>query len=115
MQVVADCQPVPLVPHSDHCLMLHVPELDLAAPQHGVGAVPVVVVAHAAVVDHGREVGMVVVVRTVMVAVGVGNDGQATEQVLRAKHLAIRHPVLRIPGDNNYKLRTLVRWSIKGR
>ena len=38
--------------------------------------VPVVVVVEGAVVDHGGDVGMVVVVGPVVVAVGVRNDGQ---------------------------------------
>ena len=38
--------------------------------------VPVVVVVEGAVVDHGGDVGMVVVVGPVVVAVGVSNDGQ---------------------------------------
>ena len=53
---------VPGLPDGDVRLMLHVPELDLASPDHGVRAVPVVVVGLGAVVHHGGEVGVVVLI-----------------------------------------------------
>lgn len=45
--------------------MLEVPELDFAAADHGVRSVTVVVVVDAAVVDHGRQVGMVVLLNEI--------------------------------------------------
>ena len=50
------------IPDSHQSLVVLIPELELAAPDHLVGAVPVVVVRHAPVVDHGGEVGVLVVV-----------------------------------------------------
>ena len=52
------------IPDSHQSLVVLIPELELAAPDHLVGAVPVMVVRHAPVVDHGGEVGVLVVVGT---------------------------------------------------
>jgi hypothetical protein len=51
---------VVFVTDGDPGVVLVVAELDLAAADHGVGAVAVVVVVQRPVVDHGRQVGMVV-------------------------------------------------------
>ena len=57
--------------------MVHVSELHLAATDHGEAAVLIVVVLQAAIVNHSREVGMLVLVRTEVVAVGISHYGQS--------------------------------------
>ena len=49
-------------PDSYQCLVVFVPELQFTAAHYLVCAVPVVVVAHTAVVDDGGQVGVLVVV-----------------------------------------------------
>lgn len=48
------CQHIIFITNGDIRIVGQVPELDLAASDHGVGAVTVVVVVEATVVDHGR-------------------------------------------------------------
>ena len=60
-------------------------------------SVSVVVVGHTAVVDDGREVGVLVIVRTVMVTVGICQDGEATEKVPGPEDRTKSHPVLDVP------------------
>jgi len=78
-------------------VVLEVPEFGLAASKLSVRAVPVVVVVHAAIVDHGRNERVLVVVGAVVVAVGVHNDGEALEEVLVAEHRPAHHAVLGVP------------------
>lgn len=78
-------------------VVLEISQLGLAAGQLGVRAVSVVVVVHAAVVDHGRDEGVLVVVGAVVVAVGVHDDGKALEEVSVAKHRSTHHSVLGVP------------------
>ena len=53
-------QNIIFVSDGDPGVMFEVPEFDLTASDHGVCAVSVVVVVQAAVVDHSRQVRMVV-------------------------------------------------------
>ena len=61
------------------------------------GSVSVVVVGDAAVVDDGREIGVLVVVRTVVVTVGISQYGEATEEVPGPEDRTKGHPVLDVP------------------
>jgi len=54
------CEDVVFVSDGDPRVVLEVPELDLTASDHGVRSVAVVIVVNGAVVDHGRQVRMVV-------------------------------------------------------
>lgn len=78
-------------------VVLKVTQLGLTAGQLGVCAVPVVVVVHAAVVDHGRDERVLVIVRAVVVAVSVHDDGEALEEVTVAEHRTTHHSVLGVP------------------
>ncbi len=58
------CQNIIFVSYSDPGVVIEVPELDFAASDDGVGAVAVVVVVQRPVVNHGRQVRVVVLVGT---------------------------------------------------
>lgn len=58
----------PHSPDRNQCLVVLVPELELAAPHALVLAVPVVVVGRAPVVHDGGEVGVLQIVWTVVVS-----------------------------------------------
>ena len=57
--------------------MLKVPKLDLTASQHSMGPIPVMVIAESPIVNHSRDVRMVVVVRSVVITVRVNYQSQA--------------------------------------
>ena len=76
VEVVGHAQFVVLVPHGEPSFVVEVPELDLAAPYHGEAPVLIMVVLQTAVVDHGREVGVLVLVGTQVVAVRVRHYAQ---------------------------------------
>ena len=73
--------------------MLEIPELDLATPDSCEAAVLVVVVGQGPVVDHGGEVGVLVLGGAQLVAVGVRHDGQPGEVILTSEHRPHVHPV----------------------
>ena len=84
-------------PDGDKCLVVLVPELQFAAPDNLMSSISVVVIGHTAVVDDGREVGMLVIVRTVVVTVGISQYGQATPKVPGPEDRPKGHPVLDVP------------------
>ena len=87
----------PPSPDRNQCLVVLVPELQFAAPDNLMSSISVVVVGHTAVVDDGREVGMLVIVRTVVVTVGISQYGQATPKVPGPEDRPKGHPVLDVP------------------
>jgi len=97
VEVVRDGQLVVVVLDGQVRVVLEVPELDLAPADHGVRAVTVVVVIQAAVVDHAGQVRVLVVVRSIVIAVRVGDDGESGEVVSVAKHRTRSHLVSRVP------------------
>lgn len=80
--------------------MITVTEEGGATSQLSVSPVAVVIVALRPVVDHGRDVGVLVVVRPVVIAVGVEEDRHPTELVHVAENGAWKSQE-----DNGFKFR----------
>lgn len=82
----------------NEAFMVEVPELGHTASRElSVGSIPIMVIVKAAIVNHCRDVGVTMIVRSIVVAVGVHDDCQATEVVLAAKHFSLLHGFLHIP------------------
>ena len=76
MKIMRDSQLVIFISDSYPGLMVDVPELQGTTTKHCVCPVPIMVVGYGPIVDHGGEVRVLVVVRTIVIAVGITNDGQ---------------------------------------
>ena len=130
VQIMADSQGVPLIPYKTvisgyhfHItnslpdgypgLMLKIPELDLASPDAGEAAILVVVVGQGPVVDHGGEVGVLVLGGAQLVAVGVRHDGQPGEVILAPEHRPHVHPVPHKPEREPVTKQVLKTMTIK--
>ena len=84
-------------PDGYQSLIVLVPELQFTATDNLMSSVAIVVVSNGPVVDDCREVGMLVIVRTVVVTVGICQYGQTTEQVPGPEDRTKGHPLLDVP------------------
>ena len=64
------------LPDGYQCFIIFVSKLELTTPDYLMSAIPVMIVLDTAIVDQSGEVGVLMVVRTIVIAVGVADHCQ---------------------------------------